>query len=129
MRQQEWRFSTARAQVYSLGGQTTIELIGVVTAQVYEALHLRMGMAPRPGAHILILGWPALLAVTNISAVDAAIRGTPNALLGGAEPVTILVPAARQRWAERHCLLMSQIGLCRRASVLPDLEQAMARAA
>lgn len=126
MREEEWEFWSARAYVCRMGAQTFIALRGVVTAQVYEALHLRMGVAPGIGTHTLVLDWPALLAATNISAVDAAIRGAPACLRGCGAAMTILVPRARLAWSQEHCRLMSTSGLYRRTSSLQEATAALA---
>lgn len=120
MREEKWEFWTARAHVVRMGAKTLIELRGVVTAQVYEALHLRMGIGPGLGTHTLILGWPALLATTSISAVEAAVRGTPSALFCAGRPMTICVPEARLQWARSHCDFMAQRGMYRLAVPLQD---------
>lgn len=117
IRQEEWEFWGARALVARAPGFTYIDLRGIITAQVYEALHKRMGIAAALGTHVLVLDWPALLAVTNISAMDAAVRGSPASVFGCGSPLVIKVPAARARWAGEHCALMTRNGLLRRAMV------------
>jgi hypothetical protein len=117
IQQEQWEFWSARAFVARSHGSTHIDLRGIITAQVYEALHKRIGTAAALGMHTLSLGWPALLATTNISAMDAAVRGSPASVFGCGSPMTIRVPAARLQWATDHCAIMTRNGLLRRASV------------
>lgn len=113
--QEEWQCWSARASVLRTMGCTVVDVRGVVTAAAFEALHLRLA-AERANSALLILDWPALLALTGISAVEAATRGTPGRR-ARALPITLLVPAARLKWAREFCNVMTGLGACR--SVAP----------
>lgn len=114
--QQEWNLSTARARVQRLTGCTLVDVEGVVTAQAFERLHMELSRERRRAALWVVLDWSAHMACTNRSAVAAAVRGTPVGQ--AAQNITLLVPAARLRWAREHCALMSASGLCREAWAL-----------
>jgi hypothetical protein len=114
MEQKEWPLGPASANVVRMGDAVLIELRGFITAQVYEALHLRMAGLPVRDLR-LIVGSEAWLVATNESLVEAASRGT------GARDdrsVMLLVPRERQAWADLHCLISSDYGLARRFSLL-----------
>jgi hypothetical protein len=127
--QEEWQFTTARAVVIRAPGLVEVELHGVITAPVYEALHARL--ARETGEIWLLIGWPALLALTNRSAAEAAARGSPAPSIFGRMPtVHLCVPRAREQWARRHCELMNEHGLPRQVSSLcPESFQARRMAA
>jgi hypothetical protein len=114
--QERWDLGSAQAVVLRCGGYVVIELRGVVTAPAYEGLHRRLAM--EAGACTLVIGSEVLLAVTNVSAVEAALRGATKAVAEA--PVRVLVPAFRLRWAERHCKLMTSYGFARAACALPS---------
>lgn len=105
--QEEWRFGTATAAVQREEGAITVRLRGAVTAMVIEALHLRLGCFERA---IILVEPRALVLLTSISAVEAAMRGIPAASAGRCR-VSFGVAARRLRWAKDFCLLMRHYGL------------------
>lgn len=115
--QEQWNFGSATARVFRCSG-LTVELRGVLTAQVYEALHMRLACERSSGPRALIIDWPSMITVTSRSAVEAALRGTP----AGRKPahVDLVVPRTRLQWAERHCQLMTEHGLPRAALAILD---------
>jgi hypothetical protein len=120
-----WTMGESSADVWRDGSRVTVQVHGVLTAQVYEALHRRMA-AERGASLRLVLGDDVLLAVTSQSAAEAAARGTPASR--AAATVLIGVPPRRRNWALEHCALMAQIGLSRAAYVLPAQPPAAAGA-
>ena len=111
---QTWPLGTALAIIQSGAGRVCVRVQGVVTAMAYEALHLQLARETSAQREI-VLDHDALLVMTPISAVDAAVRGTP-ARAGGL--VLVGVPGTRFSWAVDHCQRLSQLGLARQAYVL-----------
>jgi hypothetical protein len=122
MQEEEWPLGPASAKVLRMANCMLVELRGYVTAQAYEALHLRMGAEPAEYRR-LIFGVAACLVATNESLVEAASRGTGARDRRGVE---IAVPPARRAWAELHCLISSDYGLSRRTSLVEQVVQAAA---
>jgi len=112
-----WALGSAMAKIVRWAGSTMVHVDGVVTAQAYEALHLRLSRERAAQQVFVMLDWEALLAATNRSAVEAAVRGA--AAVRPQAKVSFLVPAARLRWAQRHCELMSEHGISCSAKSLP----------
>lgn len=112
--QQAWYLGPAAATVTTGEDSITVVVRGVLTAPVFEALHLRLA-AVRAKRQAVILDESVLVAVTCCSATEAALRGSPAYL---AREVAIGVPMFRMPWARRHCRLMSAVGLPRRAFAL-----------
>jgi hypothetical protein len=98
-------------------GSTMIEVVGIVTAQVVEALHLRMS-AERNAHQIYLLLYEVQITATSLSLVEAAVRGTAGS--GLPAPVKFLVRAPRINWARQHCSLMSEHGISCSADRLPE---------
>lgn len=122
MEQEQWQLGTAEAVVQRVtGAAITVRVRGVVTAAVIEALHLRLGREPAGLLRTLLLGDDALLVVTNISAAEAAVRGTP-ATTAGLCPIALGVTPARMTWALDHCMITAQFGLQRTAFPLAAAE-------
>ena len=109
-----WSLGTALAIIERGADRLRVRLQGVVTAMVYEALHLRLAKEARARCE-LVLDHDALLVMTCRSAVEAALRGTPA---GHDRMVHLLVPSNRLEWALRHALLMTREGQRRGASML-----------
>lgn len=112
-----WPLDAATGIAVRARGGLQVALCGLVTAPGYEALHRRLAAAPER-RRLLLVDERALLAVTSLSAVQAAVRGTPATQAGPDWAVTIAVPPWRLRWALHHCALMAAEGLCRAAWVL-----------
>jgi len=112
-KEEEWPLGSATASIKRGRAGTKIELSGIVTPQVFEAVHLRMAREPAGMRRILMLGNQALLALTYQSAVEAALRGTPISHTGACRSIFIAVPPSRVPWALQHCALMSAYGLSR----------------
>lgn len=111
-----WALGSARANVVRWGGATMVQVDGVVTAQAYEALHLRLSMERQASQVSVMLDWDALLAATNQSAAEAAFRGAGARRPAG--QLRFLVPEARLQWARLHCAFMSKHGLPCSASLM-----------
>lgn len=111
MTQQEyWNLGPASARVTTSDRWARIDLDGVLTAQAYERLHMQIAhLARRNGidGYTLALTERVLRLVTNISAVEAALRGSPSA---GAAPGILRVPHSWAGWAQIHCALMASHG-------------------
>jgi hypothetical protein len=119
MEQQRWNLGPAAAEVFRMPTGTMVDVRGVVTASAFEGLHMRLALEPPGVEQWIVLGWSALLAVTNKSAVEAALRGSRP----GQPHAIVVVPGARLKWAKHHCLLMSGNGVSR-APYVSVLEQA-----
>ena len=118
---EHWALGSAKADVVRWGGATMVQVHGIVTAQAYEALHLRLSMERGAGPISVMLDWEALLAATNQSAAEAAFRGAGTRRPAGR--LQFLVPAARLQWARLHCAFMSKHGLPCSASLMPSLRR------
>lgn len=114
MRAETWSLGSAVA-IVEPGELLVMRLQGWVTAMAYEALHLRAASV-RAQARVLVVDHDAQFIATNLSAVEAAIRGTPMGHRG--DIMSILVPSTRLRWAQQHCQAMSGCGLPRVPGVL-----------
>lgn len=115
MEQEQWQFGTAAAAVQRVTGVAiTVRLRGIVTAMVFEALHMRLAREPACHLRTVVLGDDALLVATNISMAEAAARSTP-ATDAGLCAIAIGVPEWRMTWALDHCMVIAQFGLCRSA--------------
>ena len=112
MENEEWSLGTATATAIRRGEGLTVTLRGVVTAQAYEALHIRLGQS-RWRRCVLVIGDDALLVATAQSLADAAGRGTPANQAKPTHPVIICVRPWRLEWAYLHCAMLTAAGLCR----------------
>ena len=119
--QEEWNLGTARAEVTRCSLATLVDVSGLVTAPAFERLHMLMSREVDAPSICLILGTAAVLVLTNISAADAAVRGTREDMESRA--ITLWVPSYRAPWAALHCRLTASRGLSRSAERL----QAVAR--
>ena len=83
--EQEWNLGPAKARVTTSERWANIAIVGTLTAQAYERLHLLIAHFARPrtvDGYTLTLSRGVLLACTNISAVEAAVRLRPLDLPG-----------------------------------------------
>lgn len=128
MEQEEvWSFGTAVAAIKRIVGRSILVRVrGAVTAMVLEKLHMRLGRECARLERTVIFEPGALLLVTGISAVEAAMRGTP-ATPAGQSRVIIGVPARRLRWAQDFCRIMGLHGLSRVAFALRPESSASAQ--
>lgn len=113
MQEEQWALGPASAKVLRMPGCTLVELRGVVTAQAYEALHMRLSREPAPDLR-LIIGWSAVLAATPRSLAEAACRGTR---VSDAGRIALIVPKERRAWARHHQAACQHEGLAWRADV------------
>jgi hypothetical protein len=121
----QWNLGPAAARVTTCDGWACIELDGTLTAQAYERLHLLIAHFARDArldGYTLTLGRRVLLACTNISAVEAAMRGSPAA---GIVPGIIRVPSEKLQWARVHCSLMGVQGFSLVAMAIPEPVKAL----
>ena len=116
MEQEQWPLGSALAIVHRSAKTLRVRLQGVVTAMVFEALHMRLS-AERIERRELVFDHDALMAVTCRSAVEAALRGTP----ADDGLVHVGVPCTKLAWALEYCLLMTRAGQQRVAFVLERL--------
>jgi hypothetical protein len=112
-----WALGAAKANVVRWAGSTMVEVVGVVTAQACEALHMRLS-AERDAHQLFVMLDDVHLAATSISMVEAAVRGTSGE--GLPAPLKVLVRAPRLRWAQQHCDLMSEHAISCSAGRLPE---------
>lgn len=119
MEVEHWPLGSALAIVHRSAQTLRVRLQGVVTAMVFEALHLRLGRE-RAARRELVIDHDALVVTTCRSAVDAALRGT--AADDGL--VHLGVPCTKLAWALEYCLLMTRAGQQRVAFVLERLPSA-----
>ena len=111
-----WALGGAKANVVRWAGATMAQVEGVLTAQAYERLIMRL-CTERTAAQITVmLDSEALPACTNRSAVEAAVRGVSAS--GLPAHVVFLVPARRLQWTRAHCDLMAAHGLSCSARVI-----------
>lgn len=108
-----WALGSATASIKRSRSLTRVVLRGIVTARSFEDLHLQMARESDGRRRVLVLGRDALLTMTNQSAVEAAVRGTPATHVGAAYGIFIEVPPWRMPWALRHCALLCAQGLPR----------------
>jgi hypothetical protein len=111
MQEEQWRLGPAWADVLRMPGCALVELHGVVTAQAYEALHMRLSREPALDVR-LIVGWSAVLAATPRSLAEAACRGTR---VGDVGRIALIVPPERRAWARHHQVACQHEGLPWRA--------------
>lgn len=113
MEEEKWPLGSALAIVYRSAQTLRVRLQGVVTAMVFEAVHLRLA-GERAGRIELVLDHDAMMVLTCRSAVEASLRGTcaHDGLLH------IGVPCTKLAWALEYCLLMTRAGQHRTAFVL-----------
>jgi hypothetical protein len=115
-----WALGAAKGNVVRWAGSTMVEVVGVLTAQACEALHMRLS-AERDAHQLFVMLDDIHMAATSISMVEAAVRGTAGG--GLPAPLKLLVRAPRLRWAQQHCTLMSEHGISCAASRLPARAQ------
>lgn len=115
--EEKWHLGSALAIVHRSAQTLRVRLQGVVTAMVFEALHLRLA-AERADRRELVLDHDAMVVMTGRSAVEAALRGSSA---GQAQLLHIGVPCTKLAWALEHCLLMTREGQHRLAFVLERL--------
>lgn len=111
-----WALGSAKANVVRWGGATMVQIEGVLTAQAYERLLMRLSTERRAAQITVMLDGEALPACTNRSAVEAAVRGVSAA--GLPAHLVFLVPARRLQWTRAHCDLMAAHGLSCSARVI-----------
>lgn len=125
--EETWSLGPASATVKRGRSGTRIALRGIVTARVFEDVHLRLAREPAGRRRVLAIGSDALLALTNQSAAEAVVRGTPATHVGAEYGVFIEVPPWRVPWALKHCAMLCAQGLPRVTRV--DRRSATAAAA
>lgn len=115
-----WALGSAKANVVRWAGATMVQVEGVLTAQAYERLHMRLSTERRATQITVMLDSEVLPACTNRSAVEAAVRGVSSE--GLPAHLVLLVPARRLQWTQAHCALMAAHGLSCSARVIgqPD---------
>lgn len=122
MEKEEWTLGPLVARVLRMPACTLVELRGLVTAQAFEALHLRMA-GERALDLWLAVGRDAILVATNESLVQAASRATRACDKG--RSIALLAPIPRRNWAKQHCIIAADYALRRRVLTLcPDLMRA-----
>lgn len=114
MEQENWALGPACAAVTRVVGRLHVVLRGVVTAQAFELLHLRLAHDAAT-SRALVVGPAAVLTATNRSLAEAVARGTPAA---DARTMLLLVPTSRLSWALRHAHLTSEFGVSRQVQVI-----------
>jgi hypothetical protein len=124
MQEEEWALGPAVAKVLRVGDCTLVELRGVVTAQAYEALHVRLSRESARDVRLLV-GGGAMLVATARSLAEAASRGTRAG--DAAKCITFAVLPARHAWATCHLAACQHEGLSRRVDLLGQAMMAPAR--
>lgn len=114
MTEEQWALGSAIALVQRHRATVRVRLQGVVTAMVFEMVHLRLARE-QANRRELVIDHDALLVLTCRSAVEAALRGTPSGAQG---LVHVGVPCTKLGWALEFSLLMTRAGQPRVAFVL-----------
>jgi hypothetical protein len=110
MQEEQWALGPASAKVLRMADCALVELRGVVTAQAYEALHMRLSREQAADVR-LIVGATVMLVATPRSLAEAASRGTRAG--DAARCITFVVPRARLAWATFHLTACRYEGLAR----------------
>lgn len=122
MKEEQWSLGPASARVLRMHDSVVVELRGVVTAQAYEALHMRLTREPARELCLIVSGG-ALLAATPRSLAEAAGRGTR---IGDAGRVTLIVSRERLTWGRYHLIACRHEGLSWRLDLAHQSEVARA---